>query len=77
MNSNSNHKITATYEWHPGLPNEDVYYELTIRVDDKPVNISSYTITSKAKGASFKASFLFNNLKLRLLKIHNISLYIL
>lgn len=52
VNSNSNHKITVTYEWHPGLPNEDVSYDLTVRVDDKPVNVSSYTLTSKVKGVT-------------------------
>lgn len=52
VNSDSNHKITVTYEWHPGLPNEDVYYDLAVKVDDKPVNVSSYVITSKVKGVT-------------------------
>ncbi|MBE6779651.1 MAG: glycoside hydrolase family 16 protein [Ruminococcaceae bacterium] len=50
VNNNGNHTITATYEWHPGLPNEDVFYDLSVRVDNSPVNVSSYTITSKVAG---------------------------
>lgn len=42
--------ITATYDWHPGLPDVDVSYSLTVLVNNTPVNASEISIESSVSG---------------------------
>ena len=49
-NTENGHTITATYEWHPGLPDIDVSYPLTVLVDNAPVNASEISLTSSTSG---------------------------
>ena len=49
-NTNGEHTITATYEWHPGLPDVDVTYKFGVLVDNVPVNSGDVTITTKTSG---------------------------
>lgn len=52
-NTENGHTITATYEWHPGLPDTNVSYPITVLVDNAPVNASQITFTSSVSGVSF------------------------
>ncbi len=52
-NTENGHTITATYEWHPGLPDTNVSYPITVLVDNAPVNASQITFTSSVNGVSF------------------------
>lgn len=51
-NTQNGHTITATYEWHPGLPDANVSYPITILVDSAPVNASQITLSSATSGVS-------------------------
>lgn len=55
-NTENGHTITATYEWHPGLPDTNISYPITILVDNAPVNASQVTLSSSTSGVSFSGT---------------------
>ena len=55
-NTENGHTITATYEWHPVLPDTNISYPITILVDNAPVNASQVTLSSSTSGVSFSGT---------------------
>ncbi len=55
-NNQNGHTITATYDWHPGLPDVDVSYPVVVLVDNAPVNASQITLSSKTSGVSISGN---------------------
>lgn len=55
-NTENGHTISATYEWHPGLPDTDISYPITILVDNVAVNASEISLLSGTSGVSISGN---------------------
>ena len=57
-NTQNGHSITVTYDWHPGLPDIDVSYPITVLVDNAPVNAKELSITSSVSGVKISGNII-------------------